>query len=210
MPLRWTLDENGVPVISLEKVYIRESTSKTRKQSDTSSVLRESKLKESSRKSKASSSSTNRTIKAKANAERVRTPGPKKLKARNLSQTQLLSRKPMVMCSLCQQNLREDNWNKHVRKVHAAKSRSQTVARQTERSKVSNIGGLNGGNERHKYLNRTSKTNDVNSEQRRAIRGFFEELAYGDKYLGQVRRESDGRFGSIPLYDDYSEDSYPD
>ena len=33
------------------------------------------------------------------------------------------------------------------------------------------------------------------------------ENEYGGKYLGHMRRESDGRFGSLPLYDDYGEES---
>jgi hypothetical protein len=37
-----------------------------------------------------------------------------------------------------------------------------------------------------------------------------EEGSYGDKYLGQVRRDYDGSFGSIPLYDDYGEESFPE
>lgn len=40
-------------------------------------------------------------------------------------------------------------------------------------------------------------------------RRLSEELDFGDKYLGQVRRESDGSFGSLPLYDDYGEESSP-
>ncbi len=35
------------------------------------------------------------------------------------------------------------------------------------------------------------------------------ETRYGGKYLGQVRREWDGKFGSLPLYDDYGEESDP-
>lgn len=45
-------------------------------------------------------------------------------------------------------------------------------------------------------------------EVRRQYRG--EEGRYGGKYLGHMRRELDGRFGSLPLYDDYGEDSGPD
>lgn len=37
-----------------------------------------------------------------------------------------------------------------------------------------------------------------------------DEGSYGDKYLGQVCRDYDGSFGSIPLYDDYGEESFPD
>ena len=36
------------------------------------------------------------------------------------------------------------------------------------------------------------------------------ESRFGEKYLGQMRRDYDGTFGSIPLYDDYGEESGPD
>lgn len=36
------------------------------------------------------------------------------------------------------------------------------------------------------------------------------ENEYGGKYLGHMRRDYDGSFGSISLYDDYGEESFPD
>lgn len=35
------------------------------------------------------------------------------------------------------------------------------------------------------------------------------ENEYGGKYLGHMRREHNGRFGSLPVYEDYGEESFP-
>ncbi len=48
---------------------------------------------------------------------------------------------------------------------------------------------------------------ELREEVLRQSRG--EEGSYGGKYLGHMRRESDGSFGSLPLYDDYGEESGP-
>ncbi len=52
---------------------------------------------------------------------------------------------------------------------------------------------------------------DLEPHQQEAVRqSRGDEGNYGDKYLGQGRRDYDGSFGSIPLYDDYGEESFPD
>ena len=206
MPLRWKL-ENGVPV-SFEEVYIREPAPTAKRQPNTSKALSKPKSEQSVQESKAPSSSTRRV--SSSIAKQARTPAPKKLKAQNLAPTQSLSKKPMIMCSVCQQNLREDNWDKHIRKVHAAATRLQPATKQTKRPKPPQSGRVNKENGYHGSSRRRSSASEMSTEQRHAIRGLSEELAYGDKYLGQMRREADGRFGSIPLYDDYSENSGPD
>ncbi len=60
-------------------------------------------------------------------------------------------------------------------------------------------------------INAPRRSGSVRDEERTrgASRRLSEELDFGDKYLGQVRRESDGSFGSLPLYDDYGEESSP-
>ena len=40
-----------------------------------------------------------------------------------------------------------------------------------------------------------------------AFRQSQAETSFGGKYLGQMRREFDGKFGSLPLYDDYDDES---
>ena len=42
------------------------------------------------------------------------------------------------------------------------------------------------------------------------LRQSFDETRYGDKYLGQMRREFEGKFGSLPLYDDYGDEANAD
>ncbi len=52
---------------------------------------------------------------------------------------------------------------------------------------------------------------DLEPHQQEVLRqSRGDEGSYGDKYLGQVRRDYNGSFGSIPLYDDYGEESFPD
>lgn len=128
-------------------------------------------------------------------------PQPKKLPPKDLLPPQLLSKKSLVRCSICQQNIRSDKWEKHLKKVHAERttkvSNSSSKTRNaTRQSKARKGGSRRGGS--------TSFDPDA---RREALRGLHEETIYGDKYLGQFRRDADGRFGSIPLYDDYSEES---
>lgn len=41
------------------------------------------------------------------------------------------------------------------------------------------------------------------------LRSLAENEYGGGKYLGHMRREHDGRFGSLPVYEDYGEESFP-
>jgi len=61
---------------------------------------------------------------------------------------------------------------------------------------------------RRKTAGPSRAKSEQHEEVLRQSRG--EEGSYGGKYLGQMRRERDGRFGSLPLYDDYGEESGPD
>ena len=45
------------------------------------------------------------------------------------------------------------------------------------------------------------------------LKGFTQRSAdvldRAGKYLGHIRREHDGRFGTLPVYEDYGEESFP-
>mgnify|MGYP001583569782 CR=1 FL=1 len=43
-----------------------------------------------------------------------------------------------------------------------------------------------------------------------ALNQSFDETRYAGKYLGHMRREWDGKFGSLPLYDDHDDESNPE
>jgi hypothetical protein len=46
--------------------------------------------------------------------------------------------------------------------------------------------------------------------QSEALTQSASEKRFADKYVGQMRREWDGKFGSLPLYDDYGDESGAD
>ena len=121
---------------------------------------------------------------------------PRKLPPKELTSEQRLSGRRYVRCSSCGSNLRESNWEKHLRKAHPSKS-GYPASKSPSTSWAPQKKGKRG------------ITTDP-GQREKAIRSLLEETSFGDKYLGQARREPEGRFGSLPLYDDYSEESGPD
>jgi len=51
---------------------------------------------------------------------------------------------------------------------------------------------------------------NTNEKSQAAFDQAFHESRFGDKYVGLSRRESSGRFGSLPLYDDYGDEADAD
>jgi hypothetical protein len=45
------------------------------------------------------------------------------------------------------------------------------------------------------------------TKSRAALDQSFYETNFGGKYLGQMRREGSGQFGSLPLYDNYGDNA---
>lgn len=133
-----------------------------------------------------------------AGSGRSSRPG-KKGEARKPSPALKAVGKPLVRCPDCGANVREHNLQKHLRKVHSA-------AACGPKPKTAKKPARPAGNARRGARSGVFPDPD---ERGRAIRGLSEETSFGDKYLGQVRREADGRFGSLPLYDDYGEESGP-
>lgn len=126
-------------------------------------------------------------------------PQPRRLPPKDLSPMQKLGDKSFVCCSICEQNIRSDNWEKHLKKVHANSATSRASHTPPKSKNIT-----------QKTLPRSRKGGGASFDpdiRRKALQELHEETAFGDKYLGQFRREADGRFGSLPLYDDYSEDS---
>jgi hypothetical protein len=91
-------------------------------------------------------------------------------------------------CPICRVAVRTDKLAKHMRKVH--RRSAQSLHTSGPISKSSPI---------------------VTPEQSlEALRQSDHESRYADKYVGQMRRDYDGTFGSIPLYDDYGDEAGPD
>jgi len=97
--------------------------------------------------------------------------------------------RPKTVCPVCNVLVRVDRLESHLSRVHP---------------------GWRG----------SAANQDPKSEPTSAERGmeFLEEEVYqsdhesryGEKHVGQTRRDYDGTFGSIPLYDDYGDESGPD
>lgn len=112
--------------------------------------------------------------------------------------------KMMVQCSQCPSMVRSDRMEKHLLRIHhlsqyqvrsgfPVQQRATASASVKPNSKV------------------VSNKRDVpKSPLPAAFAQSHDEKMYGDKYLGQMRRESDGKFGSLPLYDDYSDEANAD
>ena len=96
--------------------------------------------------------------------------------------------KPMTTCPICGVNVRKDRLDKHVRKVHPASSRDT-------------LGQQNKGK-------RAPAAAPVASLE--SLRQSDHEARFGDKYVGQSHRDSDGTFGSLPLYDDHGDEAGPE
>lgn len=195
MAYRVTTDESGF-VVSVERVQLSQNASSTKKQSGVTTSKpnvqyqkAESKQKRPLKAKKPKSKAQNTVLRTLAKPST-----PKKLKAQNLLPMQQLAKKPLVRCSECNVNVREDRWNKHVLKHETKISRKAPV---TKKQVVS------------KGRAKSARSQTLTGEQRQAVRGLHEELLYGDKYVGISRRDFDGSFGSISLYDNYGEESHP-
>jgi hypothetical protein len=97
--------------------------------------------------------------------------------------------KPMAVCPACRVAVRADRLKKHLGKVHPGWKGS--------------VANLNTESES------VSADRDAESPEEE-LNQSHHESRFGEKYLGQMRRDYDGTFGSIPLYDDYGDESGPD
>lgn len=146
--------------------------------------------------------------------------------------------KPLVKCHLCSSTLRQDRLIGHYVKQHfgTAKDDSQPVlpistvqtslpSQASSLQKCSVCGFKLRPNTLKKHMQechpqpkskKKRSKNRASNSQHRVKRGKNESLEqasserrYCGKYLGYMRREN-GRFGSLPLYDDYDDESSPD
>jgi hypothetical protein len=71
-------------------------------------------------------------------------------------------------------------------------------------------GAASSGTTKRPRSKRASGSGRGSAGYEEALSQSLDETREGGKYLGQMRREGNGRFGSLPLYDDYGEESGPD
>ena len=118
--------------------------------------------------------------------------------------------KPLVPCAVCNSPVRKDRLQEHMEVAHP--SRKDAVSEVFKGKVASNGSGR--VEERSLTDQRQMASDRLTSPQREQIKcknisveSYKRvESMDGGKYLGFCQRDS-GRFGSLPLYDDYSEDS---
>lgn len=103
------------------------------------------------------------------------------------SRNSAISKKPLVECTICGQRVRDDRLARHMRKVHA----EQMMPTPTDNAESSD-----------------PATPPKHVEQ--AFIQSHDEPMDGGKYLGHMEREWDGKFGSLPLYDDHNDEADAD
>lgn len=91
------------------------------------------------------------------------------------------------------------NLNRHLNEVHG-QTGSEPIARQ----QVNNV------QENNSHAPHIPATDIPNVNLQGMVTDQFYDQQYGDKYVGQSWPQSDGMYGSIPLYDDYGDEGRPD
>jgi hypothetical protein len=100
---------------------------------------------------------------------------------------------------------------KHQRRVHGIEGSSRSAEAQA-RGRKSVIGNIKKAKGRKTTLppsagsRRTETTHKPTDLHEQSLRQSFEDHHFGGKGLGHFRRE-EGRFGTMPLYNDYGEES---
>jgi hypothetical protein len=119
--------------------------------------------------------------------KRVRRPRPSGPTAKTPKRPQ--TNRPMTVCPACKTPVGVAKLQKHMRKVHPGWRRSAA--------------SQNAGSE-------TVSADRGQEFPEEELSQSDHEPIYGDKYVGQTRRDYDGTWGSLPLYDDYGDESGPD
>jgi hypothetical protein len=100
----------------------------------------------------------------------------------------------LLPCPECHAYVRSDRLSKHLAKVHREPPRPRTPKPEVPTRPHAEEEG---------YRSPTrSKTESFLQSH--------DETRFGGKYLGQVRREGDGKFGSLPLFEDHDDEARPE
>jgi len=112
----------------------------------------------------------------------------------------------LVTCPQCKVQVTEKRLEKHMRercpkRYSVARSPQQTQVQSVHKhSQVAN----------RRLVSSSPGTSPSQRSQNEALNQSDSETRFADKYVGQMRREGDGKFGSLPLYDDYGDEANAD
>lgn len=101
-----------------------------------------------------------------------------------------------AVCPKCGAKLRAANLEKHLRKCQGTRVDVATVKGPPNRQQVGSLICNVDDDDEHAFLDGDIET----------VTDEFYDQRYGDKYVGQSWPESSGQYGSIPLFDDYSDE----
>ena len=102
----------------------------------------------------------------------------------------------MAQCPYCHCAVRRDRLQKHV-----ASRCPKRAMPQAPRGKGTKPGMTD------RDVQKTSRETNGERTKLEALRQSDYESRFGEKYVGQSHREWDGKFGSIPLHDDYGDEA---
>lgn len=105
-----------------------------------------------------------------------------------------LNKKLLVDCPVCKVKVSSKRLNKHLNKVHNASKKEI----------------LNSSGKKVTHNDLPLTTEDKANVLPESFYQDLDEKRDGSKGLGHMRREWDGKFGSFPLHDDYSDESNSD
>ena len=109
----------------------------------------------------------------------------------------------LVKCPHCMTSIRPDRLEKHIQTKCPKHTKKATRSDQFESSQVKTAKPKNSIS----HVNQTAEEIRIGKE---SLWQSSDESSYGDKYLGYMQREWDGKFGSLPLYDDYGDEADAD
>jgi hypothetical protein len=125
-----------------------------------------------------------------------------------ITRTEMQPTRGMTACPVCNVPVREDRLNRHLSKVHPlamnlpapipSNNHATNVSKQAARK------GTSVSARSQAYLPSLDNGNELSLE---ALDQSYRDRRDGGKELSQSRRDH-GQFGSFPVHDDYSEDSY--
>ncbi len=115
--------------------------------------------------------------------------------------------KELIQCSVCSAKVRADRMQKHLRNVHSVDGCENTKSFLTIEKLRKKINTTS--KERFNRISSVSRNSNHRSKVDNSDDNCQHDAIFGDKDLGYFARDN-GRFGSLPLYDDYSEDSDAD
>ena len=199
MPKRVTVDENGCVVFVEDLPGLKHKVEPPKGRPATKSSSKKPKSNEQKPKSNKSTGGK-KLASAKRSSQPLPTPQP----------MGWFRYEPWVACSACGSFHPERLWRKHLKDAHEVTPRSSAGStrkgckRKGKGSKAKSSRSISSQSVSRK-MSRQKKTITPNEQ---ALVQSYEDTRDGGKGLGHARRDN-GKFGSLPLYDDYGEESGP-